>query len=169
MPVATVRVHQAFREAARAAARGACLAVCGTLAVAVAGAGCAAAVGVALPAAAGAGNLAYSEYSAGEYVLTLDAGRAECAQAVLHTCKAFGLAVSSWRDRPEGIEVTAHNARGDRFRLLVSEVAPDRTAVYIRAGFWGDDLCSRQLAAQICEALQGLRRTAHPGGGVPPR
>jgi hypothetical protein len=133
------------------------LALCGALAAILAATGCTA-VGVALPMAAGAGNLAFGEYRAGEYVLVVDASRADCALALQQTCQDFGLAVTAWREDLDSTEVTARHARGDRFRVLMSDVACNRTALYIRAGFWGDDLCSRQLACDITENVKKVRR-----------
>jgi len=133
--------------------------LCLGLVPALLAAGCTVAA-VLLPAAAGAGNLAYSEYRDGEYVLPLAAGRAVCEAAVRQSCRHFGLVISSWRTDAQCTEALLRNARGDRFRIWLADVGRQRTALYIRVGLWGDDLCSRQLAGDIAAGVDALQ----PGG-----
>jgi hypothetical protein len=53
------------------------------------------------------------------------------------------------------------NARGDRLKVWLADVGHGRTAVYIRAGLWGDDLCSRQLACDLLENVRSLQAQSH--------
>lgn len=124
--------------------------------------GCAVA-SFALPAAAGAGSLAYSEYRDGEYVVAVAADRAVCELALNQSCQHFSLVVTACQREPQCTAVTLRNVRGDRLKVWLSDIGHDCTAVYIRAGLWGDDLCSRQLARDLIENVRGLRLHARAG------
>ncbi len=114
--------------------------------------GCAVAP-LALPAAAGIGTLAYTDYRDGEYVLSVEADRAACEMALCRTAEHFALDIVAWEPGQTSTAVTLRDARGDRFRFWLADVGQDQVAVYIRAGLWGDDLCSRQLASDLVRNL----------------
>jgi len=112
---------------------------------------------VAVPAAAGAGSLAYSEFRDGEYVLAVDAGRTLCELALSQSCQHFGLVVTACERDGQCTAVALRNARGDRLKVWLSDLGRECTAVYIRVGLWGDDLCSRQLARDLVENVHSLQ------------
>lgn len=122
--------------------------------------GCAVA-SVALPLAAGVSSTAYGEYRGGEYVDAVEASRRACELAVWESCKHFGLTMHDWEADAGATTAKLGNVRGDSFRIRIAYVGPTRTALYIRAGLWGDDLCSRQLACDIEAAALRIERALH--------
>ena len=131
----------------------------GLLAVLLLANGCTVA-SVGLSVASAVGSTAFDEYRSGEYVAAVEASRRVCEMAVVGSCKHFGLAVNGWQVDDGITTAKLGDERGGTFTIRIAYVGPDRTALYIRAGLWGDDLCSRQLAYDVEAGALRLRSAA---------
>ena len=136
------------------------LAVVATLAAVMLLANGCAVASVGLSVASAVGSTAFGEYRSGEYVAAVEASRPLCERALLGSCKHFGLAVYGWQADYGITTAKLGDDRGGSFTVRIAYVGPERTALYIRAGLWGDDLCSRQLAYDVEEGALRLRTAA---------
>jgi hypothetical protein len=100
--------------------------------------------------------MALDEYRTGEYGFILHAPFAICQEATKQTARNFRMTIQEWRTDNQTANIVLRNARGDVFKIQLAVLAQGQTMLYVRAGLWGDDLASRQLAYDIGKNAQAL-------------
>ena len=107
------------------------------------------------PVIVGAGGAAVEAYWRGEHSGFVDGPFGQCERAVREVACRFKLETVRRRDSGASRIFHLRNFEGVPFRIRIEPLTGDSTRVAIRAGVWGDEVCSGKLLSEIRQSACG--------------
>jgi len=110
------------------------------------------------PVVVGAGSTAAETYWRGEHEGYVDAPFWQCEQAVQEVARRFNLETVQCRSAGTTRIFQLRNVEDTPFWIRIEPLSEDCTRGGIRAGVWGDDVCSAKILAEIRQCTPAERR-----------